>query len=327
MSIKINKAGVLETFQDLGRRGFRRFGINPNGAMDRAATRLINLLLGNQEDEAVLEMHFPAAEILFEEEKLFALGGAGFEAHLNDGPVENWRLLRAGKDDVLRFKRKVSGSRCYLSVAGGFELDVWLGSPSTNLTAGTGGFEGRRLRTGDRINFKQTRRTKDEGQRTKNEFPSLELARSIIPLYSNAPTVRIIKGNEFEYLTALSEQKLFSRNFRIANASDRMGFRLEGEKLHLLSDRELLSTAVDFGTIQMLPDGQLIILMADHQTTGGYPRIAHIVEKDLPLVAQLGAGDSLGFHLITLSEAEALKMRFERDLSFLRTGISLRKGF
>ena len=313
MSILFRKSGLLTTIQDLGRAGFRRFGINPNGAMDKTAVRLINILLGNDETEAAIEMHFPAPEILFEEDAVIALGGAEFGAKLNESSIENWRVFFAEKGSVLKFEKKIFGSRAYLAVQGGFQVEKWLGSASTNLTANIGGFEGRALKNGDRLHFNQ--RTKDKGLRTKQK-----ISNNIIPFYSRFPTVRITAGAEFPLLTALSEQNFLKETFTISAKSDRMGFRLEGEPLYLLEQKEMLSSAVNFGTIQLLPDGQMIILMADHQTTGGYPRVGHVVEQDLPLLAQLGAGDKVGFHLIAVKEAENLQLEFERDLSFFRIG-------
>ncbi len=314
MSIFINRAGILDTFQDLGRNGFRKFGINSNGAMDKTAVRLINILLGNGENEAVLEMHFPAPEIKFEADTAFAIGGADFGAELNNKPIENWQIQTAAKDSVLKFTENSLGNRCYLSIKNGFTLKKWLESSSTNLTAEIGGYEGRKLQKGDKIPF-------NSKLQTLNSKLQLKIARSIIPFYSKFPTVRIIKGAEYQDLTALSEQQFLSNDFSISANSNRMGFRLEGKPLHLLNDKELVSTAVNFGTLQLLPDGQTIILMADHQTTGGYPRIAHIIEPDLPLAAQLGVGDGIGFHIISLEEAENLKVEFEKDLSFLKMGV------
>ena len=144
----------------------------------------------------------------------------------------------------------------------------------------------------------------------------------MLPIYSRFPTVRIIAGAEFEMLTAAGEQNFLKQNFTVSSNSDRMGFRLRGEPLYLLEKQELVSSAVDFGTIQLLPDGQIIILMADHQTSGGYPRIAHVVSKDLPILAQLGANDKIGFEMISLGEAENLTLAFEQDLNWLRIGVN-----
>jgi antagonist of KipI len=317
MSILINKPGILTTVQDLGRNGFRRFGINQNGAMDKIAVRLINSLLGTDENAAVLEMHFPAPEILFEDAADFALGGADFSARLNGERIENWRIYHAEKNSTLKFDTKIFGNRAYLAIKGGFNVENWLGSASTNLKARIGGIEGRKLQNGDRIFFNQ--RTIAGGQQT-----NYKISNSLIPFYSKFPTVRVIAGAEFELLTAKSQEDFLKENFTITQNSDRMGFRLSGEPLYLLSGKELVSSAVNFGTIQLLPDGQMIVLMADHQTSGGYPRLANVISTDLPLLAQLGTNDKLAFHLISIEEAETLLIRFEKDLHLMKIAVRFR---
>ncbi len=315
MSILVERSGLLSTIQDTGRTGFRRFGINPNGAMDKTAVRLINRLLANDDAEAVLEMHFPAPILKFGEPAVFALGGADFGATLDGEVIENWRPVRVEKNQTLKFTKKTSGNRAYISVKGGFKINKWLGSASTNLVAEIGGYDGRSLTKGDKLNFNQ--RTTDKGQRT-----NYKISRHLIPPYSSRPTVRVVAGAEFEKLTALSKGEFLKQNFIIGNDSNRMGFRLTGEPLRLIDKTELVSSAVDFGTIQLLPEGQMIILMADHQTSGGYPRIAHIVSTDLPVVAQLGATDKLNFQTVSLEEAERLTLEFEKDLNLLRIGVN-----
>lgn len=301
------------TVQDSGRNGFRRFGINPGGAMDKTAVRLINILLGNAENEAVLEIHFSAPVIKFEENAIIALGGADFGVKIDEKPIENWRPCFVTKDQILRFSKKNSGNRAYLSVKGGFEIKAWLNSKSTNLTAKIGGFEGRNLEKGDRIFFNQNFEKPD------SKFDYF-ISDNLIPGYKSTPKIRIIGGAEFEFLTGLSEEILLKDEFTISADSNRMGFRISGKPLYLLDKIELVSSAVDFGTIQLLPDGQMIILMADHQTTGGYPRIAHIFSRDLPILAQLGASDKIRFEMISLKEAEELLCNFENELNFFKIG-------
>lgn len=313
MSLLIKKEGLLSTIQDAGRKTLRRFGINPNGAMDKTAARLINILLGNDENEPVIEMHFPAPEIVFEEDAIFAIGGANFGAKFGGEEIENWRINFAMSGSVLKFTEKVFGNRCYLAVKNGFKIEKWLASASTNLTAKIGGFNGEKLKTNDRVYFNQNIKFKIQNSK-------LKISNSLLPFYSRFPTVRIIKGAEFDNLTAISESDFLNETFIISKNSNRMGFRLEGKPLYLLEKLELVSSAVDFGTIQLLPDGQIIILMADHQTTGGYPRLGNIISIDLPLAAQLGANDKIGFHLISVAEAENLLIEFERDLNFLKIG-------
>ncbi|CAN5567267.1 hypothetical protein BH10ACI1_BH10ACI1_29350 [soil metagenome] len=143
----------------------------------------------------------------------------------------------------------------------------------------------------------------------------------MLPFYSRYPTVRVLAGAEFEILTAFSEQNFLKTDFMVSQNSDRMGFRLKGEPLYLLNKKEIVSSAATFGTIQLLPDGQIIILMADHQTSGGYPRIANVVPCDLPLLAQLGTNDKIAFHLVSHAEAENLMFDFQRDIHFLKTAV------
>ncbi len=310
MSLLIQKAGILGTVQDLGRFGYRRFGINTGGAMDRTAVRLINILLGNDESAAVIEMHFPASEIVFEAACKFAIGGADFSPELDNLSIGNWRSYSVQAGSVLRFPAKRLGHRAYLAVSGGFSADFWLGSRSTNLVAGVGGSHGRQLQTGDRISFADAN--------SARHGPSGVISPAIIPRYGNYPTVRVIAGNEFEDLTADSQLAFEKQRYKISVNSDRMGFRLTSDPLVAKSSGEVLSSAVSFGTVQLLPDGQLIVLMSDHQTTGGYPRIAHIIDRDLPVAAQLGAGDGIAFHFISLAQAEALYFERERDLALFR---------
>ena len=313
MSILLQKPGILTTVQDLGRFGYRRFGINPSGAMDQTAVRLINILLGNDDTEAVLEMHFPAPQIAFEKAVIAAIGGADLQPTLDDEPIENWRPFFAGENSILKFGQKVTGNRAYLAVKGGFKVDNWLGSSSTNLTAKIGGFHGRKLEAGDRIALGQM------ASPEKIETCS-RISDSLLPHYSQFPTVRVLPGAEFGRLSDIGRDRLLTENFVISTNSNRMGFRLNGEPISLSEPYEVVSSAASFGTIQLLPDGQLIVLMADHQTAGGYPRIAHVVTHDLPLMAQLGAGDKVAFHLVDRAHAEQITVAFEKELNFLRIG-------
>lgn len=313
MSIVIRKAGMLSSVQDLGRFGSRRYGINPNGVMDTAAARVVNALLANDENAAVIEMHFPASEIEFQAQISFAVGGADFGAELAGIAVPHFQTVTAESGSVLRFTAKRKGNRAYLGITGGIKVDEWFGSGSTSLSAGFGGYKGRKLLAGDMLETKENRVVRS----------GIGPARSLVPLYSRFPTVRFIPGAEYGLLTAKSEQDLLHHGFRLSNDSNRMGFRLSGEPLHLIEPKEMISAAVTFGTIQLLPDGQLVVLMADHQTTGGYPRIGHVISHDLPLLGQLGPGDGVGFHPVGIAEAESLAARFDRDLNLMKMGVWL----
>lgn len=315
MSVTFLTNSLLTTVQDLGRDGFRAFGINQNGALDKKAVRLINILLGNDENEAVLEIHFPAPKILFEKDALIAIGGADFFAQLDDEKIENWQTIAVKKGQTLRFPKKIRGNRLYLSIKGGFEIEDWLNSKSTNLKAEIGGFEGRNLRKNDRINF----RFQISNFKLKNP---LKISPRLAMDDAESHKIRIIEGAEFDLLTGFSLENLLKNEYTISPQSDRMCFRLAGEPLYFLHEKELVSSAVAFGTIQLLPDNQMIVLMADHQTTGGYPRIGNVVRADLPRLAQLGAGDKISFTIVSFEEAENLTLEFERNLNFLKTAVN-----
>ena len=312
MSLLIKKPGMLSTVQDLGRFGGRHLGINPGGVMDHASARALNIVLGNQQTSAVLETHFPAAEIQFDSETFFAIGGADFGAELDGKPVRNWGTATAGEGSVLSFKKRLSGQRAYLAVKGGIKVDAWLGSFSTNLTAAMGGHDGRRLTAGDRIDCE-----------TSAGSITLTIGPSMRPQSGSRVTVRVVKGSEYELLTAISERDLMTEAFTLTRDCDRMGYRLAGKALHLLHPREMVSAAVSFGTIQLLRDGQMIVLMADHQTSGGYQRIGNVMSTDLPTLAQCGPGDEVRFEVVTIEEAERRTMSFEQELNYLRVGCRL----
>lgn len=305
MRVVIRKPGIFTSLQKFGRTGFRSLGVPPGGAMDRTAIRLINILLGNPDHAAVLEMHFPAPEIEFEDDIEFAIGGADFAPELNGIPIDNWRLVRASANDVLRFNGPRLGARAYLAAAGGFEFDPPLGEPTVRIEGGT-------------------HLTIAYSFSSNHRIAGLGISRNLIPRYSRSPTVRVLEGHESQFLTAKSEETLFRETFSISSDSNRMGYRLSGEPLHLLQSDELISSGVTYGTIQLLPDGQMIILMVDHQTTGGYPRIAQVISADLPLLGQLGPGDTVSFEQLEIETAEDISLQFETNLALLRTGIAMR---
>ena len=284
--------------------------------MDRASLRILNILLGNDENEAAVELHFPAGEIVFEAKCTFALTGADFDPNVNGFPIAMGKTYLVEEGDVLGFKKRITGQRAYLGVVGGFEVTPWLGSRSTNLAAHIGGYNGRPVLAGDRL---------EQRKRTTPASPvSLRAGHSLIDAPPLSPSIRVTAGPEYDWLTPLSTEKLLSEPYRISRDSNRMGYRTDGEPLCLLDELEMISTAVNFGTIQLLPNGQLVILMADHQTTGGYPRIGQVIRRDLSTLAQLGPGDRLFFELVSISEAEELDLELEKRLAVLKVGRRLK---
>lgn len=313
MSIKIIKPGICSAVQDLGRTGHRSLGIGPGGVMDFFAAAVANDLVGNDEKTPVIEMHFPSATILFQSDVVISITGANFSAHVNDTPVPLYQPVFIAKDGVLSFKKNNSGVRVYIGIGGGMIAEQWLGSYSTHLKVKAGGFEGRLLQKNDLIGLNAVAVTK----RNKN----FSIAPSVIEsIYTDENVIRCIAGPEYHLMSTASKNIFSNASFVISNQSDRMGYRLNGESLSLKKPVELLSSPVGFGTIQLLPNGQLIVLMADHQTTGGYSRIASIITADLPRLAQLTVNTAINFKLVTLSKAEESLLSLHQTISEINKG-------
>lgn len=319
MSIKIIKQGVLTTLQDGGRYGFRSIGIGPGGAMDIFAMMVSNFLAGNDESAAVLEINFPAPEILFLQNAIISLTGADLSASINNNALPLWRPFFVKKDALLKFKEPVQGTKAYMAIQGGWQSDKWLGSYSTHLIASVGGHFGRALQKEDVILFKENNFSL-AGDKILNWHISLK---EIEKIYLPPGSIRCIKGIEWSLLDETSQINLENKAFEISNQSDRMGYRLNGPSISLQQPTELISSAVDAGTVQLLPDGNLIVLMADHQTTGGYPRIVSIIKADLPKLSQVRPGQKINFKTVTVKEAEEALISMMQLLTEIKTGCHL----
>jgi len=318
MSLSVIKAGLLDTIQDGGRNGYGKWGINPGGVMDPYASEVANMLVGNSCAEAVIEIHFPGPQILFEQNALIAITGADFCPLLNDLPIPLWHPVVIRKNTVLHFPRLKNGARCYLSAHGGFCMDKWLNSYSTNLKAAVGGWNGQPLKKGDELSLKESTLYFAGFLKEDKNIRILSWKADVQETYRHAHEIFIIKGHEWECLNEASQHNFLENNFIIHPSSDRMGYHLKGIELKLEYPIDLLSSAVSFGTLQLLPCGQLIVLMADHQTTGGYPRIGHVISAHLPKLAQLRPSDTIQFKFVDLTLAEELLLTRRRQLNILQ---------
>lgn len=298
MCIKIIKQGVLTTVQDLGRTGFRSAGIGTGGAMDAFAASVSNYLVGNDDSVAVMEINYPAPEIVFNKDALISLTGADFSAVAGNLPMSLWTPCFIKKGSVLKFNKPVSGSKAYLAVPGGWQAESWLGSYSTNLQVQAGGHSGKSLQKGDELLFQNSVLRIDK--KPVWNISQFELDK----IYKPLNLIRCIKSVEWNLMDEAAKNIFTKKYFTVSNQSDRMGCRLTGEKLSLEKPSELISSATDAGTIQLLPDGNLIVLMADHQTTGGYPRIGSVIKADLPKFSQLIPGQQIKFQVVDLEVAE-----------------------
>ncbi len=310
MTITVLKPGLLSSFQDLGRFGHQHLGVPVSGAMDGRAHRLANMLAGNPDHEASLEITLVGPVLQFNAAGCIAISGAQLNPQLNGEPIPNNRPITVRPGDVLTFGARVTGLRAYLAWYGGFALDPVLGSNSTYIRGGLGGFQGRALQKNDTLKLKveldpvQLDALQEQLWQLKIYLPAIL---GLLPRDS----VRAIRGPQTTLFTALSVQNFFECDYRVSTDSERMGYRLGGPELSLEIPVQLLSEATSFGSVQVPPDGNPIVLMADRQTTGGYAKIAHVATVDLPLVAQAMPGEILRFTEISLEQSQQLDKQRE----------------
>ncbi len=331
MTVQVIRAGLITTVQDLGRRGYQQYGVSVGGAMDRFATRVANILVGNPESAAVLEATLRGPTLRFDSDALIAICGCDLAPTIDGAPVPRWRPVAVRKDTTIAFGTARSGCRAYLAIAGGFDVPLVLNSRCTYLRATLGGHEGRALQAGDALPVGAPSVVALEimhqlsGDRSKAFNPARWNAEPYAPAYAEHPTARIILGCEFDWLSQESQQLLLNTAYEITNQSDRMGYRLSRPTLTLAQTRKMMVSApVCAGTIQVPPDGQPLVLMADCATTGGYPRVAHVATVDLPLVAQAKPGSRLRFQKITLGEAHELYRAAETAIEKLKLALKLK---
>jgi antagonist of KipI len=307
--IEILRAGAQATLQDLGRRGGFCAGIPLGGAMDRLAARVANWLVGNPDNAVLIETTLAGPDLLFHCDARVAVTGAQFDG------IASWQPFDVKAGEVLSLRELLSGCRGYLAVAGGFEVPPVLGGSGTFLRAKLGGHEGRVLRKDDRL------KVGNAPQVAPKPLEHWHVSPSILPAYSTQPMVRVVKGAQWSWFRDEARSIFFDQPYAVLPKSDRMGLRLEGARIDLLETREMRSEPVTFGSIQIPPEGQPIVLMADCQTIGGYPRIAEVVTVDLPLLAQLRPGDKVQFVPVSIEEAQTLFIDAEHALSHLHEGL------
>jgi len=294
--LRVHEPGLFTTIQDTGRLHAIASGVPPGGAMDRFAHSAANLIVGNDRSAATLECTLTGPGLLIEAPCLVAVTGADFDLRVNGAPAPAWIAISLRAGDELAFAGRRSGARAYLAVAGGVLGDRWLGSMSTNVMAARGGMHGRPLATGDVI---------AAGQSAMAAVTGRGLARQLRPRYDEH-TLHLVAGPHISRLGADARAALFSSAFVVSPNSNRMGYRLEGPGLET-SGEELLSFGLVAGALQLPSSGQPILLMADHQTAGGYPVVATVVSASMAVAAQLAPGDEVRFAETSIETA--LQMR------------------
>jgi antagonist of KipI len=322
MTAIIQRAGFLTSVQDLGRTGFRQFGVSTSGALDSFALRVANLLVGNDEGAAGLEITLGGLQLRFEDDRIVAWCGGEFDVQIGSRALPAGHVVHLQRGDELKFGRAQIGCRCWLAISGGIDVPVVLGSRSTDLRANFGGIEGRALRDRDVLPLCTWRGSSPQAAGISSWTAPHDWASRA----SRHPNLRFVRGADWSRFDDVTIDRFTIHEFSVSPDSDRMGVRLDGPELKRQDETDLISEAVAPGTIQVPPNGKPILLLGDCQTIGGYPKIVHVITVDLGIAAQFRAGDGVRFFEVLLQDAHRLLMERERDLERFRIGLSLQRA-
>ncbi|MEI4789660.1 biotin-dependent carboxyltransferase family protein [Bacillus sp. FJAT-53060] len=333
MSIQVIKPGMFTTIQDNGRKGYQKYGVLTSGGMDQLSLRIANILTGNQENEAVLEITLmgPGPVFKCQKDQLIAVTGADVEIDIDGDQAPLWKPLFIRSGSTITFGPCMRGCRSYLAVAGGFDVEPVMQSKSTYVRAGIGGLKGRLLEKDDVLTIGEPsslatsllHMLKSKEKYARYSAPDWTVNHTHFLPLRKSQVIRVLAGRYLSYFQEESQKAFFKQPYQVTPQSDRMGCRLKGEPIRLKQKLELISEAVAFGSVQIPPDGQPIILLADRQTTGGYPRMGEVATVDLPLIAQSMPGENLYFQQIDRQEAEQALFHQEEEVRELTARIKL----
>ena len=301
----VEAPGMFTTVQDLGRPGFGPLGVSASGAADCVALRLGNLLLNNPPGAAALEMTLTGGTFSFPDGADFAITGADFAPALDGVQIEQWKVIRAAPGQTLRLDRTRNGARCYLSVAGGFAVDSFLGSASTHVLSGIGGLEGRALKRGDVLEIGDV----------AGPIRPRRVRPDVLAQLQPRKLLRVTEGPQSDWFDVDARATFYRATYSVTEDANRMGLRLQGPPIPLATKRTMLTEGAPLGAVQVPESGQPLILFVEQQTTGGYPKIANVIGADMSSVGQLRPRDQVQFELITFEQARELLMDQERLLS------------
>ena len=297
MPIEIVDPGSFTTVQDLGRNGYQKYGIPPSGAIDPYSLQLANLLVGNEKGEAGLEATISGPTIEFAEATWFAIAGTGWVPRLNDSEIPLWRSIRAEAGDTLSFDDVDDGARAYIAFSGGVDVPPVLGSKSTNVRAEIGGLGGRALQSGDAL---------DIG--SGNDVTAQEIPERYHPDL-DFDDVRVILGPQDDHFSEAGIDTFLDSTFTVQSDSDRMGIRFDGPSIEHSTGADIISEGTAGGAVQVPENGKPIVLLSDRQTTGGYAKIATVIDADLPKLAQMRPADEASFSEVSLEAAYEARER------------------
>jgi antagonist of KipI len=306
--IEVRAPGLLTTVQDLGREGFGPMGVSASGAADPVALRIGNRLVGNPEGASGLEMTLLGGTFVFPERAVVALSGSDFGASLDDQPVEMWKSVEVRQGQTLRLGATRTGARCYLCVRGGIDVKLFLGSASTHLLSGLGGFQGRALRAGDVLRIG----TASGSFRT---FRKRSVSARAVTQLTPRKVLRVTPGPQSDRFSQEAQDAFYAGTYRVTEESNRMGLRLQGAAIVSNAGGEMISEGVSLGAVQITVGGLPIILFVEQQTTGGYPKIANVISADLSSLGQLRPRDEIRFERVEMESARALLMDQEKLLA------------
>ena len=293
MSVRIVRAGLLTTVQDLGRFGYAHIGMSPAGAADALSFRVANVLVGNDANAPALEMTLLGPTVEFEHETTVAFTGAS----IADANIPMWQAVNVPAGYRVSCGALTEGARAYLAIGGGFDVPRQMQSASTHLASFVGGLEGRALRDGDVFEAGSSPHVR--ARKVRSHSRELFTKR----LFDRAQPIRVTRGVQWDWYDSATVERFATSVYAVSEQSNRVGLRLTGASVAARNDRELLTEGVALGAIQTPPDGQPIILFVDQQTTGGYPKIANVIAADLPRIGQLRPRDEVRFQFMSFDEA------------------------
>jgi len=312
MSITVLNPGLLTTVQDQGRIGYQQFGVSVSGVMDPRAATVANMLVGNDDKEAVLECTMMGPHLQFNETNCIAITGGDLMPTIDGKPVPNYTAIKVEAGQVLKFTMPKAGCRAFIAFAGGLDIPEIMGSRSTYMKAKIGGLEGRKLQKDDVIGFRAP----------KSELKNMNfrsMASEFVP--RKEYTIRVVLGPQDDYFTDAGIQTFLSQVYTVTAEFDRMGCRLEGEAIAHKNGGDIISDGIAFGAIQVPSSGKPIIMLGDRQTTGGYTKIANVISVDFRILAQLKQGDKVRFEQVSVKFAQDALLTQRAALKTIRNAL------